>query len=83
MRGCASAHVTVGGRPERERSRKPWGPSCAKRCTQVRRAECAKGKVAETAETGGPAPTAWTAWARRKTRAALVYLRTVSQSVSA
>jgi hypothetical protein len=33
-RWCASSPVTVGGRPERARSSKPWGPSCAKRCPQ-------------------------------------------------
>src|SRR4029450_106524 len=83
LRCCSSSHVIVGGRPERARSSKPWGPSCAKRCTHLRRAEFAKWKVAETVEIWCPATTARTAWARRKTRASLACLSIVSKVVSA
>jgi hypothetical protein len=51
LRGCSSAQVIWGGRPERGRPRKPWGPSCAKRCTHWRRAECAQCNASETAWT--------------------------------
>src|SRR2546430_1202865 len=41
-RCCSSSQVSLGGRPERGRSRKPWGPSSAKRCTHLRRGELPK-----------------------------------------
>ena len=82
-RGGAKAPVTVGGRPERGRSRTPWSPSWANRCPPRRRAACATGQVAATAATCGPAPPAWTACARRQTRAAWVGWSTVSQVESA
>jgi hypothetical protein len=82
-RGCANAHVTVGGGPERGRSSKPWSPSGAKRCPHFLRAEWAQGKVAETVLTWWPATPARPAGARRKTRASWVCFRTVSQGGSA
>src|SRR5262249_28218157 len=83
LRCCSNAHVTLGGRPERGRSSKPWGPSCAKRCTHFLRAELAKWKVAETVLTWWPATTSRTACARRKTRASWVCFSTVSKVGSA
>src|SRR5215475_7113543 len=83
LRCCSSSQVSLGGRPERGRSRKPCGPSCAKRCTHLRRAEFAKWNASETALIWWPATTSRTACARRKTRAALVCLSRVSRVVSA
>jgi hypothetical protein len=83
LRCCSNAHVTVGGRPERGRSRTPWGPSCAQRCPHVLRAELATWKVAETVLTWWRATTSRTACARRQTRASWVCFRTVSQVGSA
>src|SRR5207237_1841839 len=77
LRCCSNSHVTLGGRPERGRSRKPWGPACAKRCTHLRRAELAKWKASETALIWWPATTSRTACARRKTRASWVCLSMV------
>src|SRR5947209_12815311 len=58
---------------------KPWVPSCAKRCTHLRKAEYVNWSVSETVCRRCPLTTSRTAWARRKTRASFVCFKKVSK----
>src|SRR5499427_6807603 len=78
-RWCSNSQVIFAGRPGRGRSTKPWVPSCAKRCTHLRKAEYVHWSTSETCWRRCPLTTSRTAWARRKTRASFVCFKKVSK----